>query len=120
MINRKNTSDVVATWRNFLSGKTQKSSSRQLNEVMGDDDMGDEIMDTVGSEISAVERNECLKAIISDLADCGWEQDRIDVLIAVLDDKATDDQICMIANGLDEAPSVDEKNYRKDMDNNSF
>ena len=103
MINRKNTSDVVATWRNFLSGKTQKTSSRRLNEALDDE----------------MKRNECFEAIIADLTDCGWEQARIDVLIEALQN-ATDDQVCMIAYGEDEDPSADVKNYGKNKDNNSF
>lgn len=119
MNNRKNTSDVVATWRNFLSGKTQKTSSRRLNEAMDDEMMGDEIMDDGVAGSSPQERNECFEAIIADLTDCGWEQARIDVLIEALQN-ATDDQVCMIAYGADEDPSADAKNYRNDMDNNSF
>jgi len=75
--NRKNTSKVVSSWKNYLNKKT-------LNE----------------SSYNARERNELFEAIISDLLECDWEENRVDTLVDVLQRcNPSDDELEMIAYG---------------------
>tara|TARA_B100000212_G_C27322855_1_gene510987 strand:+ start:502 stop:837 length:336 start_codon:yes stop_codon:yes gene_type:complete len=79
--NRKNTTEVVSSWRSFLSNK-KVNSKRRLNES------------------SAKDRNECFEAIISDLLSCDWDDDRVDTLVDVLQRcNPTDEELEMIAYG---------------------
>jgi len=94
--NRKNTSAVVSSWRDYLSGK---STRKNLNESVDN---------------KARERNECFEAIISDLLECGWDQDRVDVLVIDVLQKCnvSDKELEMIAYG---QPSNHDLNNDKDM-----
>jgi len=87
--NRKNTTNVVSTWRDYLSGKQNKTNRRSLHESVD----------------AAKDRNEYFEAIIADLTDCEWEQDRIDTLVEALD-SASDEQLEIIAYGSNE-PMMD-------------
>lgn len=103
--NRKNTTNVVSSWRDYLSGKQNNISRKSLNE----------------SNTTAKDRNECFEAIISDLSEHGWaadDQDRLDVLIDALSD-ASDEQLNIIAYGSDSAMmdnAFDERYGSNDMD----
>jgi hypothetical protein len=94
--NRKNTSVVVSSWRDYLSGKPAR---KNLNEAVHNAD-GD--------------REECFKALISDLLDRGWDDDRVDVLVIDVLKKCniSDEELEMIAY---ERPSSHELNNDKDM-----
>ncbi len=100
--NRKNTTNVVSTWRDYLSGKQNNKRSKSLNE----------------SSTTAKDRNEYFEAIIADLSECEWEQDRIDVLVDALRN-ASDEQLSTIAYGSDSAMmdnAFDERYGNNDMD----
>ena len=100
--NRKNTTNVVSTWRDYLSGKQSNISSKSLNE----------------SSTTAKDRNEYFEAIISDVSEIPWDQDRIDVLVDALSN-ASDEQLSTIAYGSDSAMmdnAFDERYGSNDMD----
>ena len=94
--NRKNTSAVVDTWRNFLTNK-RTGTKRRLNESPERD------------------RNEHFEALISDLAGCDWDDDRIDMLIDVLERcNPSDDELEMIAYGSSEPMSDEARDFQED------
>ena len=94
--NRKNTSAVVSSWRDYLNGKSPR---KNLNESV---------------DYKARERNECFEAIISDLLECGWDSDRVDTLVVDVLQKCnvSDADLEMIAYG---RPSNHDLNNDKDM-----
>ena len=78
---RKNTTSILKEWKNYIG--------KNLNE----------------STMNARQRNECFEALISDLIECGWNdddvnQERIDMLISVLQRcNLSDEELNMIAYG---------------------
>ena len=79
--NRKNTTKVVDTWRDFLGSKNI-NPRRRLNES------------------TARDRNEHFEALFASLVECDWDEDRIDMLIDVLEKcNITDDELEIIAYG---------------------
>jgi hypothetical protein len=68
---RKNTSEIVSTWRNYLSGKKTNFESdkfQTLNE----------------NNYLPKDKNECLDALHSELVECGWDDERITALTSAL------------------------------------
>lgn len=85
---RKNTTSILNEWKRYLG--------KNLNESMMD--MDDR------------QRNECFQSIISDLIECGWEQERIDALVEAL--KNVDDSLLsMIAYGKPEAMDPEAQSF---------
>lgn len=103
--NRKNTSTVVDTWRNFLSDKKNTSITR-LNESM---------MDSEEASIDyAKDRNEYFEALIADLTECNWDEERIDTLVDVLERcNATDSELKVIGYGSSEPMSAEVKDSQQ-------
>ena len=86
MINRKNTSDVVSTWRDYLNGKQNKTNRRSLHE-------------SVDAERN---KNEYFQALFDNLIECGWSEDRADILLDILrSSSASNDQLEILAYGSD-------------------
>jgi len=83
---RKNTSSILNEWKNYLG--------KNLNESMMD----------------ARQRNECFEAIIADLMDCNWEQERIDALVDGLAN-VDDELLSMIAYGVQEPMSGEAQDF---------
>ena len=107
---RKSTTEVVSTWRSFISGNTNVSSKTRLNEV-AEDTMD---VDNVDS-LEGKDRRECLEAIFEDLSDCGWDEKRIDDLLEILDSSSVSyDQLCKVAYPEDEAGNIDDKEAMQD------
>lgn len=96
---RKNTTSILKEWKSYL-GK----------------DLNESIMD-------ARQRNECFESLISDLIDCGWEQERIDALVAGLENesyKVSDELLSMIAYGAEESMSGEAQDFADRYQGNSL
>lgn len=105
--NRKNTSTVVSTWRDYLNGKSTK---RNLNESIDDED-----------GFSARERNEFFEALIADLLECEWEQNRIDTLIDVIQRcNPSDSELKTIAYGESESYDLNNDPHLSDEEEMPF
>ena len=104
--NRKSTSSVVDTWRNFLNNKKTTSRTR-LNESM---------MDSEEASIdSSKDRNEYFEALISDLSECEWDDNRIDTLVSVLERcNPTDSELEIIGYGSSEPMSDEARDFQQD------
>jgi hypothetical protein len=100
--NRKNTTNVVSTWRDYLSGKQNKTNRRSLHESVD----------------AAKDRNEYFEAIIAELINCNWEQDRIDTLVEALDN-ASDEQLEIIAYDSNESMADNDADNDTDDDYDS-
>ena len=83
---RKNTSSILKEWKSYLG--------KDLNESMMD----------------ARQRNECFESIMSDLMECGWEQERTDALVEALEN-ADDSLLSMIAYGKPEAMDAEAQSF---------
>ena len=105
--NRKNTSTVVSTWRDYLNGKSTK---RNLNES-SDEEAG----------YSARQRNEFFEALIADLLECEWEENRIDVLVNVIQRcNPSDSELETIAYGRSENYGLNNDPHLSDDEGMSF
>lgn len=95
--NRKNTSVVVDTWRNYLSGNKRSGVKKRLNESPERD------------------RNEHFEALISDLTECEWDDTRIDTLIDLLQRcNPSNEELEMIAYGSSEPMSDEAREFQQD------
>ena len=106
--NRKNTTEVVGTWRDFLGNKNATSNTR-LNESMMDSEE-----DYADSSMSSKDRNEHFEALIADLADCDWSSERIDMLVRALKRCNLTDSELKIIGYPDEPMSDEAKNWQQD------
>lgn len=86
LYNRKNTTKVVSSWRNFLN-----------------------------ENITAAESDEILKGLQSELADCGWSDERINALKSLIQRcKPTKEELELISYGTDSFSS-NELNNDEDL-----
>ena len=94
--NRKSTTSVVSSWRNYLQGNLP-AKRKNLNEAA----------------YSPNERNEFFEALIADLTECGWDVERIDTLVSVLERcNPSDEELEMIGYGKSELNPL---NYDEDL-----